>query len=129
MVRLVLGKSTLINLIPRFFDVTKGEILIDGIDIRQVSGDELHDQIGYIPQKGILLSGTIESNIKYGKSEATIEEVEQAARIAQAMEFISSKEEGYESPISQGRNECIRWAKTKIIYCTCIGKEAANLYF
>lgn len=102
MVQLARGKSTLINLIPRFYDVTEGEILIDGINIKDVSQKELHDEIGYIPQRGVLLSGTIESNLKYGKPGATEEEILKAADIAQATEFISSKEEGIKGPISEG---------------------------
>jgi len=96
------GKSTLINLIPRFFDVTSGEILIDGTNIREVSQRELREKIGYVPQKGVLFTGTIESNIKYGRREATEEEIVKAAEIAQAMEFISSKPERFNTEISQG---------------------------
>lgn len=96
------GKSTLINLIPRFFDVTSGEILIDGTDIREVAQRELREKIGYVPQKGVLFTGTIESNIKYGRREATEEEVIKAAEIAQAMEFIGSKPERFNTEISQG---------------------------
>lgn len=96
------GKSTLINLIPRFYDVTEGEILIDGKDIRELSLHELRENIGYVPQKGILFSGDIASNISYGREEATKEELDLAAEIAQATEFIESKEEGYNTDISQG---------------------------
>ncbi|MEL7597807.1 MAG: ABC transporter ATP-binding protein, partial [Clostridiaceae bacterium] len=96
------GKSTLINLIPRFYDVTSGEILIDGTNIKEVSQKALREKIGYVPQKGILFSGTIESNIKYGKRDATKEELINAAEIAQAMEFISSKPESFNTEISQG---------------------------
>ncbi len=96
------GKSTLINLIPRFFDVTEGEILIDGVNIKDVPQLELHNKIGFVPQKGVLFSGTIASNISYGKKDATKEEIKRAAKIAQAEKFIESKEEKYDSPISQG---------------------------
>lgn len=96
------GKSTLINLLPRFYDVTKGEILIDGVDIRTVTQHELRDQIGYVPQKGSLFKGTIQSNLKYADKNATEEEIRSAAEIAQAMEFIDEKSEGFESEISQG---------------------------
>lgn len=96
------GKSTIINLIPRFYDVTDGQILIDGVDIRDIPQKELREKIGYVPQKGILFSGNIESNIKYGKKDATKEELEKAAEIAQAMEFISEKPEGFNEDISQG---------------------------
>jgi ATP-binding cassette, subfamily B, multidrug efflux pump len=96
------GKSTLINLIPRFYDVTKGEIAIDGIDIRQMKLEDLYDKIGYVPQKGTLFSGTIESNIKYGAPEADQKEVKKAAKIAQATEFIDQLEKTYDNPIAQG---------------------------
>ncbi|KYH30595.1 putative ABC transporter ATP-binding protein [Clostridium tepidiprofundi DSM 19306] len=96
------GKSTLINLIPRFYDVTSGQILVDGIDIRNVTQNALREKIGYVPQKGVLFSGTIESNLKYGNEEATQNEVIKAAEIAQAMEFIDDKPEGFNTEISQG---------------------------
>ena len=96
------GKSTLINLIPRLFDVTKGEILIDGVNIKDVNTHELHQKIGFVPQKGILFSGTIASNLRYGKKDATDEEIQKAAKIAQATEFINAKKEKYDTPISQG---------------------------
>src|SRR5699024_2857764 len=96
------GKSTLVNLIPRFFDVTKGKILVDGVDIREMKLADMRDRIGYVPQKGVLFSGTIDSNIRYGKDDASAEEVERAARIAQAWDFIQEKEDGVQSPIAQG---------------------------
>ncbi len=96
------GKSTLINLIPRFYDVTEGQILIDGIDIKDVSLQDLRSKIGYVPQKGLLFSGTIESNIKFGNENLSKEEVEKAAKISCAQDFIEEKEEKYESSISQG---------------------------
>ncbi len=96
------GKTTLINLIPRFFDVTKGTVKIDGVDVRRMSQHDLRQRLGYVPQKGVLFSGTIASNIRYGRTEATDKEVEQAAEIAQASEFIEEKDERYDSPISQG---------------------------
>ncbi len=96
------GKSTLINLIPRFYDVTEGAILIDGVDIRDIKLKTLRDKIGYVPQKGILFSGDIESNIKYGNSKITDKKMEEAATIAQAKEFIESKEKKYSSVIAQG---------------------------
>ena len=96
------GKSTLINLIPRFYDVTAGQILVDGVDIREVSQKELRDKIGYVPQKGMLFSGTIESNLKYGLESANEEDLKLAADIAQATEFISEKEDGFKTEIAQG---------------------------
>ena len=96
------GKSTLINLIPRFYDVTEGRILVEGADVRKVPQGDLRDKIGYVPQKGVLFSGTVESNLKYVKAEAGDEEVTRAAEIAQALEFIQEKEEGFDHPIAQG---------------------------
>lgn len=96
------GKTTLINLLPRFYDITGGEILIDGIDIRKITQYELREKIGYIPQKGSLFQGTIESNLKYADENASEAEIREAAEIAQAMEFISQKPEGFGTEISQG---------------------------
>ena len=96
------GKSTVVNLIPRFFDVTDGGIFIDGLDIRSVRQEDLHDQIGYIPQKGNLFSGTIESNLLYADENASQETLEEAVDIAQASEFIYNKPEGFQTEISQG---------------------------
>lgn len=96
------GKSTLINLIPRFYDATEGEVLVDGQDVRKVTQHDLRARIGYVPQKGVLFSGTIESNIKYGRPDATDGQMRQAAAIAQATEFIESKPEGYATEISEG---------------------------
>lgn len=96
------GKTTLVNLIPRFFDVTKGRILVDGVDVRRMDLKDLRDRIGYVPQKAVLFSGTIDSNLRYGRENAAEKEVEKAAVIAQAMEFISQKPDGFQSPIAQG---------------------------
>lgn len=96
------GKSTVINLIPRFFDVTSGNVYIDGVNIRDIKEHDLREKIGYIPQNGILFSGTVESNIKYGDKELSDEAMKQAAKIAQATDFIEKLQEKYESPISQG---------------------------
>ena len=96
------GKTTLINLIPRFYDITGGEILINGVNIKEVPQHELRDKIGYVPQKGSLFKGTIESNLKYADENASEEEIKKAAEIAQATDFITEKEEGYNSEISQG---------------------------
>ena len=95
------GKSTLINLVPRFFDASKGEVTVDGVNVKDVTQKELRDKIGYVPQKGILFSGTIESNLKYADENATDEDIKEAARIAQALEFIEEKDEKFESPITQ----------------------------
>lgn len=96
------GKSTLINLIPRLFDVTDGEILVDGINVKDVTQEDLHNKIGFVPQKGVLFSGTIKSNIAYGKKDASMEEIEKAASIAQATDFILEKNEKFDYKIAQG---------------------------
>jgi len=96
------GKSTVINLIPRFYDVTEGAVYVDGVDVRQVKQSDLRDKIGYVPQKGMLFSGTIESNLLYADENASDEDVEQAVEIAQASEFISASPEGLDAEIAQG---------------------------
>ncbi|MHC1719819.1 MAG: ABC transporter ATP-binding protein [Clostridiaceae bacterium] len=96
------GKSTLINLISRFYDVSEGEVLIDGINVKNILLHDLRENLGYVPQQGILFSGTIESNLRYADKEAKVKDMEKAAEIAQAMEFITAKEEGFQSPIAQG---------------------------
>ena len=97
------GKSTIVNLIPRFYDVTSGELFIDGVNIKEVSEKELRKKIGFVPQKGLLFSGTIESNIKYGNSKITDNQMKKAAKIAQAIEFIESKPNKFKEEIAQGR--------------------------
>lgn len=96
------GKSTLVNLIPRFYDVTSGSILVDGVDVRDLSQQQLREKIGYVPQKALLFSGSIEENIRYGKDDATEEEIAHAAEIAQAAGFINKFEGGFEHIIAQG---------------------------
>ena len=96
------GKSTMINLIPRFYDVSSGSILVDGVDIREISQENLRQKIGYVPQKSVIFTGTIAENIRYGKNDATDEEVKHAADIAQATEFISNMKDGLDSHIAQG---------------------------
>src|SRR5699024_2144952 len=97
------GKSTVVNLIPRLFDTTTGRITIDGVDIREISLHKLHDLIGFVSQKGVLFSGDIQSNIKFGnESSITDEQMKKASEIAQATEFIESNEAGYDREISQG---------------------------
>ena len=96
------GKSTLINLIPRFYDATHGSVTVDGIDVRQLSQQELRDQIGYVPQKGMLFSGTVASNLRYANAQASDQLLEQSAQVAQADEFIRTLEKGYDTEISQG---------------------------
>lgn len=96
------GKSTLVQLIPRLYDVTSGSVTLDGVDVRNIPLTELRAQIGYVPQRRMLFSGTVESNIKYGDETMDDAQMERAARIAQATEFIEAKPEGYQSPIAQG---------------------------
>jgi ATP-binding cassette subfamily B protein len=98
------GKSTVANLIPRFFEIQSGSILVDGIDIRNLPQKELRDKIGFVPQKAFLFSGTIAENIRYGKKDATQEEIEHAAQIAQAHDFIMNMKHGYDSYVAQGGN-------------------------
>jgi len=96
------GKSTLVNLIPRFYDIQKGKLLVDGVETREMGQEYLRSKIGFVPQKAILFSGTINDNIRYGKEDATEKEIRHAADVAQAGEFISKMPEGFNSPISQG---------------------------
>ena len=117
------GKSTLINLIPRFYDVTEGEIKVDGINIKNASIHDLREKIGYVPQKGVLFSGTIESNIKYGNKNAGEDLVETASRVAQATEFIDSKPDRYETPISQGGSNVSGGQKQRLSIARAIAKE------
>ena len=117
------GKSTLIHLIPRFYDVTEGKITIDGKDIRTLTQASLREQIGLVPQKGVLFSGTIASNLRFGKEDATDEEIKKAAQIAQAEEFISEKSEGYESSISQGGSNVSGGQKQRLSIARAIAKN------
>ncbi|NFS28293.1 ABC transporter ATP-binding protein [Clostridium botulinum] len=117
------GKTTLVNLIPRFFDTTEGEILVDGVDVRNVTQHDLRDKIGYVPQKGMLFSGTIESNIKYGAENAPKEVIINAARVAQATEFIEAKDDTYNSPISQGGNNVSGGQKQRLSIARAIAKQ------
>ena len=121
------GKSTLINLIPRFYDVSAGQILLDGVDIRQLKLEELYDQIGYVPQKGVLFSGTIASNIKYGNAKASQELVEKSAKIAQAAEFISELKNGYKNDIAQGGSNVSGGQRQRLSIARAIAVEP-NVY-
>ena len=96
------GKSTIVNLVPRFFDVTEGKILVDGVDLREADIHDLRNRIGYVPQKASLFSGTIESNLRYANEDATDEQLKEAAKIAQALDFIEAKPDGFASEIAQG---------------------------
>ncbi len=121
------GKSTLVQLIPRLFDVTKGKITIDGVDIRQMDMKELRRKIGYVPQKGILFSGTIASNLKFGASDISDEKMEEAAAIAQAAEFIETKPERYETGIAQGGTNVSGGQKQRLSIARAIAKNP-NIY-
>lgn len=123
------GKSTLINLIPRFFDVTEGSVCVDGVDVRNMTKKDLCSRLGYVPQKSILFSGTIDSNIRYGKADATQQEIEEAAVIAQAAEFIETKEEGYNAPIAQGGTNVSGGQKQRLSIARAIAKQPEILIF
>ena len=123
------GKSTLVNLIPRFYDVTGGELLVDGVNVKNVSQKDLRSRIGFVPQKGTLFSGTIESNIKYGKENISDEDMKKAARIAQATEFIQKKEEGFKSPIAQGGNNVSGGQKQRLSIARALAIDPEILVF
>lgn len=117
------GKSSLLNLIPRFFDVSYGRITIDGIDIRNLSQHKLHEVLGYVPQKGVLFSGDIESNLKFGGADISDAQMEQAAEIAQATEFIESKPDRYQTPIAQGGTNVSGGQKQRLSIARAIAKN------
>ena len=117
------GKSTLLNLIPRFYDVTGGRITLDGVDLREMPQATLRAQLGYVPQKGVLFSGTIESNLKFGGDTISDQAMEQAAAIAQAGDFIASKPEGYHSPIAQGGTNVSGGQKQRLSIARAIAKN------
>lgn len=123
------GKSTLVNLIPRFYDVTSGTVRVDGIDVRQMRQKELRDKLGYVPQKGVLFSGTIDSNIRYGKTDITEEEVKTAAEIAQASDFIEQKKDMYQSPVAQGGTNVSGGQKQRLSIARAIAKKPEILIF
>lgn len=123
------GKSTLINLIPRLFDATSGEVFVNGVNVKNINQKDLHDQIGYIPQKGNLLSGTIESNLKYGNQNADENFVKQCANVAQATEFIESKEEKYNSLISQGAKNVSGGQKQRLSIARALVKNCPIYIF
>ena len=123
------GKSTLVNLIPRLYDATEGSITLDGVDIRKLKLEELRDELGYVPQKGILFSGTIASNISFGKDDATMEQIKEAAEIAQATEFIESKIDKYERPIAQGGTNVSGGQKQRLSIARAIAKEPKVFIF
>lgn len=117
------GKSTIVNLIPRFYDVTQGNILIDGVDIKEISLDTLRDKIGFVPQKSVLFSGSIADNIRFGSKDAPMEEVIEAAKVAEACEFIENMEEGYDHYISQGGTNVSGGQKQRLAIARAILKK------
>ena len=123
------GKSTLVNLIPRYYDVTKGSVKVDGVDVRDMTQKELRDKLGYVPQKGVLFSGTIDSNIRYGKPEISESQVKEAAEVAQATEFIDTKPEKYESPVSQGGTNVSGGQKQRLSIARAIAKDPEIFIF
>lgn len=123
------GKSTLVNLIPRLYDVTAGSITLDGKDIRDITMKELREEIGFVPQKGVLFSGTIASNLRFGRKDATDEEIKEAAEIAQATEFIEAKHDKYESAISQGGTNVSGGQKQRLSIARAIAKNPKIFVF
>ncbi len=123
------GKSTLVNLIPRFYDVTSGDITLDSVDIREVKQHELREKLGYVPQKGVLFSGDIASNIMFGNSHGSDDEMIEAAEIAQATEFIDTKPEKYKSPISQGGSNVSGGQKQRLSIARAIAKHPQVFIF
>jgi ATP-binding cassette subfamily B multidrug efflux pump len=123
------GKSTLVNLIPRLYDVTEGSVTIDGHDIRNITMNELRDELGFVPQKGVLFSGTIASNLRYGREDATDEEIREAAEIAQASDFIEEKSAGYDSPIAQGGSNVSGGQKQRLSIARAIAKNPKVFIF
>ncbi len=123
------GKSTLVNLIPRLYDVTGGKITLDGKDIRNIKMSDLREEIGFVPQKGVLFSGTIASNLRFGKEEATDEEIAKAAKIAQATEFIEAKDDRYDSAIAQGGSNVSGGQKQRLAIARAIAKDPKIFVF
>lgn len=123
------GKTTLVNLIPRFFDVTEGSITIDGVDIRDMKQHDLREMIGYVPQKGMLFSGDIQSNIAYGAEDKSLENIERAAEIAQAEDFIMEKEEGFNAPVAQGGTNVSGGQKQRLSIARALAKKAPIYIF
>lgn len=123
------GKSTLINLIPRFYDVSQGSITIDGVDVREISQQELRDKIGYVPQKGMLFSGTVASNLRYADHSASQQQLEESAQVAQASDFIGELEQGYDTPISQGGTNVSGGQRQRLSIARALVKKAPIYIF
>jgi len=117
------GKSTLINLVPRFYDVTGGKVLVDGVDVRDVTQHDLREKIGYVSQKAVLFSGTIDSNIRYANENATPEEITKYAETAQALDFIRESDKGFETPVSQGGTNFSGGQKQRISIARALAKN------
>lgn len=117
------GKSTLVNLVPRFYDVTGGQVLVDGVDVREASLADLRDRIGYVPQKGVLFSGTVMENLAFGGREVSPRQAQEAARVAQALDFVSAREGGFDSEISQGGSNVSGGQKQRLSIARAIAKN------
>ena len=123
------GKSTLVNLIPRFYDVTEGAVTIDGVDVRKLSQHQLREMIGYVPQKGMLFSGTVASNLRYGKEDATGQELQEALATAQAADFVNAMDEGVDSPISQGGTNVSGGQRQRLSIARALARKAPIYIF
>lgn len=123
------GKTTICSLIPRFYEATKGNVLIDGINVKEIKQQSLRENIGIVQQDVYLFTGTIMDNIRYGNLEASDEEVIEAAKKANAHDFIMELEEGYDTDCGQRGVKTFRWTKTTYLDCTCFLKESTNSYF
>ena len=127
--RPIVGKSTLVNLIPRLYDATEGSITLDGVELRDLPLEELRQQIGFVPQKGVLFSGTIASNLRFGNPDASDAEIEQAAEIAKAMEFIGETPDRFDSDISQGGTNVSGGQKQRLTIARAIAKHTKEFVF
>lgn len=123
------GKSTLVNLLPRFYDVKEGSVTIDGVDIRDIKMEDLRESIGFVPQKGVLFSGTIASNLRFGKHDATEEEIKEAASIAQALDFVEEKKDGFDSAIAQGGSNVSGGQRQRLAIARAIVKKPKIMVF
>ena len=123
------GKSTLVNLLPRFYDVKEGSITIDGVDIRDMKMEDLRETIGFVPQKGVLFSGTIASNLRFGKHDATEEEIKEAASLAQALDFVEEKKDGFDSAIAQGGSNVSGGQRQRLAIARAIVKKPKIMVF
>ena len=123
------GKSTLVQLIPRLYDVTGGAVLLDGVDVRDWGLSELRRRIGYVPQQGMLFSGTVETNLKFAGDEVTDDDMRAAARVAQAEEFIEERAEGYDAPISQGGTNVSGGQRQRLAIARALAKRPEVIVF